>query len=72
MCARSQTSQEIDKQLTLIPSSNSVLGTLSDAYNAGWDCIMVEDCCATTTEGAHDVCIHNVTVSLCNHLLLRQ
>ncbi|KAI4595756.1 hypothetical protein KJ359_006392 [Pestalotiopsis sp. 9143b] len=55
-----------------VNTDQCVLGTLSDAYNAGWDCIMVEDCCATTTEGAHDVCIHNVTVSLFNHLLLRQ
>ncbi|KAF3003390.1 hypothetical protein E8E14_007919 [Neopestalotiopsis sp. 37M] len=46
-----------------VNTDQCVLGTLTDAYNAGWDCIMIEDCCATTTEGAHDVCIHNATNS---------
>ncbi|KAI3395720.1 hypothetical protein diail_943 [Diaporthe ilicicola] len=35
-----------------VNTDQCVLGTLTDAYNAGWDCILVEDCCATTTEGA--------------------
>jgi len=28
----------------------SVLGTLTNAYNAGWDVVMINDCCATTTD----------------------
>lgn len=31
--------------------------------DAGWDCIMIEDCCATTTPGAPEVCTYNVGVS---------
>lgn len=43
-----------------VNTDQCVLGTLTDAYNAGWDCVMVEDCCATTTEGAREVCLDNV------------
>lgn len=46
-----------------VNTDQCVLGTLADAYNAGWDCVMVEDCCATTTEGAREVCLTNVEVS---------
>lgn len=46
-----------------VNTDQCVLGTLADAYNAGWDCILVEDCCATTTEGASEVCLSNVSVS---------
>lgn len=55
-----------DKKTLLFAGVNTdqcVLGTLADAYNAGWDCVMVEDCCATTTEGAREVCLSNVGVS---------
>ena len=48
-----------------IQTDQCVLGTLADAYNAGWDCIMVDDCCATTTQGAHAVCVRNVSVGVC-------
>lgn len=48
-----------------VNTDQCVLGTLADAYNAGWDCVMVEDCCATTTEGAREVCLANVGVSCC-------
>ncbi|KAH6657850.1 isochorismatase [Truncatella angustata] len=46
-----------------VNTDQCVLGTLTNAYNAGWDCVMVEDCCATTTDGGHDVCVHNVAGS---------
>lgn len=48
---------------TGVNTDQCVLGTLSDAYNAGWDCVMVEDCCATTTPGAREVCLWNIGVS---------
>lgn len=31
--------------------------------DAGWDCVMIEDCCATTTPGASEVCAYNIGVS---------
>ncbi|KAL1882271.1 hypothetical protein Daus18300_000757 [Diaporthe australafricana] len=43
-----------------VNTDQCVLGTLSDAYNAGWDCVLVEDACATKTEGATEVCLANV------------
>lgn len=46
-----------------VNSDQCVLGTLADAYYRGWDCIMVEDCCATKTPGGHDVTIYNTSVS---------
>lgn len=56
-----------------VNTDQCVLGTLADAYNAGWDCVMVEDCCATTTEGAREVCLSNVSVSAgcCEEVILR-
>jgi len=45
---------------TGVNTDQCVLGTLSNAYNAGWDCVMVEDCCATTTEGGKEVCVYNI------------
>ena len=55
--------------LTGVNTDQCVLGTLSDAYNAGWDCVLVEDCCGTTTEWGREVCLYNVGVS-CLHLLM--
>jgi nicotinamidase-related amidase len=46
-----------------VNTDQCVLGTLTDAYNAGWDCVLVEDTCATRTEGATEVCLANVAVS---------
>lgn len=46
-----------------VNTDQCVLGTLTDAYNAGWDCVLVEDTCATGTEGATEVCLTNVAVS---------
>ena len=41
-----------------------VLGTLADAAYSGWDCVAVEDACATMTTEAHEVCINNIEVSV--------
>ncbi|OLN84380.1 Peroxyureidoacrylate/ureidoacrylate amidohydrolase RutB [Colletotrichum chlorophyti] len=46
-----------------VNTDQCVLSTLTDAYNDGWDCVLVEDCCATMTPGAPEVCLHNVAVS---------
>jgi len=43
-----------------VNTDQCVLGTLADAYNAGWDCVLIDDCCATTTECGKDVCLQNV------------
>jgi nicotinamidase-related amidase len=47
-----------------VNTDQCVLGTLTDAYNAGWDCVLVDDCAATTTPGAKEVCAANMAVSL--------
>lgn len=47
-----------------VNTDQCVLGTLGDAYNNGWDCVLLEDCCATTSPGAREVCLYNVAVSL--------
>ncbi|KAI1459901.1 Isochorismatase hydrolase [Annulohypoxylon moriforme] len=44
-----------------VNTDQCVLGTLADAYYRGWDCIMVEDCCATTTPGGQDVTVYNTS-----------
>ena len=43
-----------------VNTDRCVLGTLADAAYAGWDCILVEDCCATVTKEAHDSCVTSV------------
>jgi len=45
-----------------VNTDQCVLGTLESAYNAGWDCILIEDCCATTTEWGREVCLQNISV----------
>lgn len=52
-----------------VNTDQCVLGTLTDAYNAGWDCVLLEDCCATTSPGAREVCLYNVAVSAYFHNL---
>lgn len=52
-----------------VNTDQCVLGTLTDAYNAGWGCVLVDDCCATTTEGGKEVCLHNVSVSSPFHVV---
>ncbi|KAH8682401.1 isochorismatase [Xylariales sp. PMI_506] len=44
-----------------VNTDQCVLGTLVDAHNAGWDCVMIDDCCATTTQHGHEVCLSNVS-----------
>ncbi|XXH05404.1 hypothetical protein Hte_011830 [Hypoxylon texense] len=44
-----------------VNTDQCVLGTLADAYYRGWDCVMVEDCCATKTPNGHDVTIYNTS-----------
>ena len=46
-----------------VNTDQCVLGTLTDAYNAGWDCVLVEDCCGTPTEWGREVCLYNIGVS---------
>ncbi|KAK2030230.1 Isochorismatase hydrolase [Colletotrichum zoysiae] len=46
-----------------VNTDQCVLSTLTDAYNAGWDCVMLEDCCATKSPGAQEVCLYNVAGS---------
>lgn len=58
--------KEKGKETILFAGVNTdqcVLGTLVDAYNAGWNCVMVDDCCGTTTKGAREVCVGNIGVS---------
>jgi len=58
--------KESGKETLLFTGVNTdqcVLGTLTNAYNAGWDCVMVDDCCATTTEYGKEVCGYNISSS---------
>ncbi|KAI0392362.1 isochorismatase [Xylariaceae sp. FL0594] len=43
-----------------VNTDQCVLGTLFDAYNRGYDCVMLEDCCATKTPGGKEVTVWNV------------
>lgn len=47
-----------------VNTDQCVLGTLTDAYNAGWDCVALADCCATTTPHGQELTMMNVSVSL--------
>ncbi|RWA05124.1 hypothetical protein EKO27_g9986 [Xylaria grammica] len=47
-----------------VNTDQCVLGTLVDAYNRGYDCVMLEDCCATKTPGGKEVTAQNVSASL--------
>lgn len=58
--------ERVGKKTLLFAGVNTdhcVLGTLTDAWNAGWDCVMINDCCATATENAKEVCLQNISVS---------
>ena len=46
-----------------VNTDQCVLGTLVDAYNCGWGCVLVDDCCGTTTNGGKEVSLWNVAVS---------
>ncbi|KAI0141619.1 isochorismatase [Xylariaceae sp. FL1272] len=45
-----------------VNTDECVQGTLFDAYNAGWDCILLDDCCGTTTPNGHSTTLYNVAV----------
>ena len=51
---------------TGVNTDQCVLGTFVDGYNAGWNCVLVDDCCGTTTEGGKEITLYNVAVSLSN------
>ncbi|KAI8629625.1 Isochorismatase hydrolase [Xylariaceae sp. FL1651] len=44
-----------------VNTDQCVLGTLADAYNRGFDCVMLDDCCATKTPGGKEVTILNAS-----------
>ncbi|KAI1419860.1 Isochorismatase-like protein [Xylaria sp. FL1777] len=46
-----------------VNTDQCVLGTLVDAYNRGFDCVMLEDCCATKTPGGKEATTWNVSRS---------
>ncbi|OAA65988.1 isochorismatase [Niveomyces insectorum RCEF 264] len=46
-----------------VNTDQCVLGTLADAYNGGWDCVAVADCCATTTPHGQATTLWNVANS---------
>lgn len=48
-----------------VNTNQCVLGTLLDAYFRGFDCVLLDDCCATTTPGAKEVVGLDVSVRLC-------
>jgi nicotinamidase-related amidase len=57
--------KESGKKTLLFAGVNTdrcVLGTLADAAYAGWDCVLIDDCCATVTEEAHDSCVEAIEV----------
>ncbi|TVY62843.1 hypothetical protein LSUE1_G008435 [Lachnellula suecica] len=66
-----KTLKEQKKTTVLFAGVNTdqcVLGTFVDGYNAGWNCILVDDCCGTTTAGAKEVTLLNVAVSIRTNL----
>ncbi len=52
-----------------VNTNQCVLGTLLDAYYRGLDCLMLEDCCATTTPGGQEMTVLDVSVSWAFFLL---
>ncbi|KAF1346889.1 isochorismatase hydrolase [Delphinella strobiligena] len=48
-----------------VNTDQCLLGTLTDAYNWGWDCILLSDCAATMTGlNAQQVCDHNIATNM--------
>ncbi|KAK1085700.1 hypothetical protein LTR48_004298 [Friedmanniomyces endolithicus] len=61
--------RESGKKTLLFAGVNTdqcLLGTLTDAYSWGWDCILVGDCAGTMTDvmGAKEVCDYNVATNM--------
>jgi nicotinamidase-related amidase len=50
-----------------VNTDQCVLGTFIDGYNAGWNSILVDDCCGTPTVGAKEVTLLNIAVSFTLH-----
>jgi nicotinamidase-related amidase len=46
-----------------VNTDQCVLGTFVDGYNAGWNSILIDDCCGTPTLGAKEVTLLNIAVS---------
>jgi len=44
-----------------VNTDQCVLGTFVDAYNKGWNCVLVDDCCGTTTVGGKETTLGNVS-----------
>jgi len=48
-----------------VNTDQCLLGTLTDAYSWGWDCILINDCAATMTGlGAQAVCDYNIATNM--------
>lgn len=48
-----------------VNTDQCLLGTLTDAYNWGWDCILMNDCAATMTSAeAQAVCDYNIATNM--------
>ncbi|QIW96925.1 hypothetical protein AMS68_002443 [Peltaster fructicola] len=60
--------RESGKKTLLFAGVNTdqcLLGTLTDAYSWGWDCILIGDCAATMTGlGAQAVCDYNIATNM--------
>lgn len=46
-----------------VNTDQCVLGTFVDAYNKGWNCVLIDDCCGTTTVGGRETTIWNAARS---------
>ena len=60
--------RESGKKTLLFAGVNTdqcLLGTLTDAYSWGWDCILIGDCAGTMTGmGAKEVCDFNIATNM--------
>ena len=55
-----------------VNTDQCVLGTFVDAYNAGWNVVILEDCCGTPTPGAKEVTLYNIKVGGNSSLILKE
>ncbi|KAI6801005.1 isochorismatase hydrolase [Hortaea werneckii] len=61
--------RESGKKTLLFAGVNTdqcLLGTLTDAYSWGWDCILIGDCAGTMTDvmGTKEVCDYNIATNM--------
>jgi phosphatidylethanolamine-binding protein len=54
---------------TGVNTDQCVLGTFVDGYNGGLNCILIDDCCGTTTKGGKEITLYNIAVSTLSYLL---